>query len=151
VNSLVTNAAAHDLLYYDAADVTRQERGVAGPDETGIGAVTTAATGAPRHVQQIPVASGTSNPSGTWKVLVIANNPAEGAYRHESIEDAEVFIQKLGLQLGYNVDLWDKAYPGLSLPDTPFTSAANLSQYKVIIGDSSVGNNTLVTNWKMKD
>ncbi len=159
VDSLVSNSAAHDLLYYDAADVIRQERGLPGPTESGLGAVTTPSTGAPRHPQLVPMASGTSNPGAPWKVLVIANNctynvttgQCPGDYRHESIEDGEVIIQKLGQQLGFNVDIWDKAYPSLSTPDTPFTSAADLSQYKVIIGDSSVGNNTLVTNWRMKD
>ena len=38
-----------------------------------------------------------------------------------------------------------------SLSDTPFTSAANLAQYEVIIGDSSVGNNVLNTAYRMKD
>ena len=60
-------------------------------------------------------------------------------------------IQELGAQKGFDVDLWDQQWPAQSLNDTPFTSAANLAQYKVIIGNSSVGNNTFNTAYTMKD
>jgi type 1 glutamine amidotransferase len=142
VNSLVPAGDARTLLVTDAQDVIRQERGLPGPDETGLGAVSEPLAGAKRHVQQIPAAP-SHNPNATFKVLVFANNT--GDFRHESIEDGEVLIQQLGKQYGFDVDIWDKARPDVSLPSTPFTTAANLAQYKVLIGDSSVGNNTLST------
>jgi type 1 glutamine amidotransferase len=140
VNAIVPAGAARDLLVTDAQDVIRQERGLPGPDETGLGAVSEPLAGARRHVQQIPAAP-SHNANATFKVLVFANNP--GDFRHESIEDAEVMIQQLGKQYGFDVDIWDRARPDISLPSTPFTTVENLSQYKVLIGDSSVGNNTL--------
>jgi type 1 glutamine amidotransferase len=142
VNSIVPAGSARDLLVTDAQDVIRQERGLPGPDETGLGAVSEPMAGAKRHVQQIPAAP-SHNANATYKVLVFANNP--GDFRHESIEDAEVLIQQLGKQYGFDVDIWDRARPDISLPSTPFTTLANLQQYKVLIGDSSVGNNTLTT------
>ncbi|WP_196807613.1 ThuA domain-containing protein [Candidatus Solirubrobacter pratensis] len=148
VNALVPAGDARNLLVTDAQDVIRQERGLPGPDETGIGAVSEPMAGAPRHNQQVPTAP-SHNANATFKVLVFANNP--GDYRHESIEDAAVLIQQLGKQYGFDVDIWDKARPDISTPDTPFSSAANLTQYKVLIGDSSVGNNTLVTAFTMKN
>ena len=140
VNAIVPAGSARDLLVTDAQDVIRQERGLPGPDETGLGAVSEPLAGAKRHVQQIPAAP-SHNPNATFKVLVFANNP--GDFRHESIEDGEVLIQQLGKQYGFDVDIWDRARPDISLPSTPFTTAADLAQYKVLIGDSSVGNNTL--------
>ena len=60
-------------------------------------------------------------------------------------------LQELGAAKGFDVDLWDQSWPAQSLNDTPFTSAANLAQYAVIIGDSSVGNNTFNAAYTMKD
>ncbi len=148
VNALVPAGDARTLLVTDAQDVIRQERGLPGPDETGLGAVSEPLAGARRHVQQTPAAP-SHNPNATFKVLVFANNT--GDFRHESIEDGEVLIQQLGQQYGFDVDIWDKARPTISTTDTPFSSAANLAQYKVLIGDSSVGNNTLSTAFTMKD
>ena len=78
-------------------------------------------------------------------------NKNDGSFRHPAIEDAEVMLQQLGAQKGFDVDLWDPSWPAQSLPDTPFTSAANLAKYAVIIGNSSVGNNTFNAAYTMKD
>jgi type 1 glutamine amidotransferase len=150
VNALVSDAGARTLLVTDAQDVIRQERGLPGPDESGLGAVSEPLAGAKRHPQQSPAAP-KHNPNATFKVLVFANDQPGGGYRHESIEDAEVLIQQLGAQYGFDVDIWDKLHLDVSTPDTPFTSAENLAQYKVIIGDSSVGNSVLSTAYRMKD
>src|SRR4029079_11233580 len=53
-NSIAPAGSARDLLVTDAQDVIRQERGLPGPDETGLGAVSEPMAGAKRHVQQIP-------------------------------------------------------------------------------------------------
>ncbi len=90
------------------------------------------------------------NANAKFKVLVIANKN-DGSFRHPAIEDAEVTLQELGAAKGFDVDLWDPSWPAQSLADTPFTSAANLAQYAVIIGDSSVGNNTFNAAYTMKD
>jgi type 1 glutamine amidotransferase len=137
-----------DLLAADAQDVIRQERGLRGPDATGLGVTTEPSTGAAPHPLVTPAAPA-HNPGAKFKVLVISNR--SDGFRHESIEDDEALIQDLGRRYGFDVDIWDYMHPDQSLPDTPFTSAADLAQYKVIVGDSSVGNNTFRTNYTMKD
>jgi type 1 glutamine amidotransferase len=129
--------------------VTRQVRGVAdAPAPSDLGVTSQAYPGQPRHLY-VPPAMPTHNPNAKYKVLVISQR--SDGFRHPAIEDAEVLLQQMGAKYGFDVDLWDYAYPNQSLPDTPFTSAANLAQYKVIIGNSSVGNNTFRTNYTMKD
>ena len=144
----VAVADVRDLLAGDVQDLIRQERGLPGPDASGLGVTSEASTGAKRHPLVTP-APPSHNANAKYKVLVISNR--SDGFRHESIEDGEVLIQKLGQQYGFDVDIWDYLHPNESLPDTPFTSAANLAQYKVIVGDSSVGNNTFKTNYTMKD
>jgi type 1 glutamine amidotransferase len=149
VSVLVPAGSTRDLLVTDAQDVIRQERGLSGPDETGLGSTSEAVPGAERHPLVFPAAP-VHNANAKYRVLVMANHSTD--FRHESIEDGEVLIQKLGAQYGFDVDIWDYLHPAQSVSDTPFTSAADLlSKYKVIIGDSSVGNNTLVTNYTMKN
>ena len=80
----------------------------------------------------------TRNPNAKFKVLVISNARTASAIRRS--RTATSLIQQLGPQHGFDVDLWDYSYPAESLNDTPFTSAADLAKYKVIIGNSSVGN-----------
>ena len=80
---------------------------------------------------------------------MIASGP--GGFRHQSIEDGHVLFQQLGRENGFDVDIWDSSYPAESLPDTPFTSAADLAKYKVIIGNSSVGQTVFQTAYTMKD
>ena len=67
--------------------------------------------------------AGPRTPNAKFKVLVIANKN-DGSFRHPAIEDAEVMLQQLGAAKGFDVDLWDPSWPAQSLPDTPFTSAA---------------------------
>jgi type 1 glutamine amidotransferase len=149
VRSSVTDEKARNLLATDGQDVTRQVRGIPDPPAPADLGITSAAyPGQPRHLYEPPAAP-TANPNAKYKVLVISQR--SDGFRHPAIEDAEVMIQKLGQQYGFDVDLWDYAYPAQSLPDTPFTSAAALAKYKVIIGNSSVGNNTFRTNYTMKD
>ncbi len=142
---------AGNLLVGDSLDVARQVSGVPdAPDPSDLGVTSERYPGPPQHLYKAPTGS-TNFPNATFKVLVIGPKN-DGSYRHESIEDAEEMIQKLGQQYGFNVDYWDAVHPSpVSLPDTPFTSAANLAQYKVIIGDSSVGNNTFNAAYTMKD
>jgi type 1 glutamine amidotransferase len=149
-NGIVVNNAARDLLVTDSQAVARQVRGIADPaDPADLGVTSQVYPGQPRHLY-VPPANPVHNPNATFKILVIANRP-DGSYRHPAIEDAEVMLQQLGAQRGFDVDIWDAQYPTQSLPDTPFTSAANLAKYKVIVGDSSVGNNTFDDAYEMKD
>ena len=73
-------------------------------------------------------------------------------FRHPAIEDGHVLIQQLG-----RAERLRRRHLGLQLSapsrcrDTPFTSAADLAKYKVIIGNSSVGLNTFRTAYTMKD
>jgi type 1 glutamine amidotransferase len=150
VRGTVANEKARNLLATDAQDVTRQVRGIAdAPAPADLGVTTERYPGQPRHPYVTP-AMPTANPNAKFKVLVIANK-SDGSFRHPAIEDAEVMLQQLGAAKGFDVDLWDQSWPAQSLPDTPFTSAANLAKYAVIIGDSSVGNNTFSAAYTMKD
>jgi type 1 glutamine amidotransferase len=151
VRSTVANEKARNLLATDAQDVTRQVRGIPDPAAPAdLGVTTERYPGQPRHPYLTP-AMPTHNANAKFKVLVIANKSGDGSFRHPAIEDAEVMLQELGAAKGFDVDLWDQSWPTQSLPDTPFTSAANLAQYAVIIGDSSVGNNTFNAAYTMKD
>ncbi|WP_037503399.1 ThuA domain-containing protein [Solirubrobacter soli] len=149
VRSTVTTTSLSNLFVTDAQDVIRQQRGLPAPTVDGLGITTERYPGQPRHPYLTP-AMPTANPGAKFKVLVIANKN-DGSFRHPAIEDAEVTLQELGAAKGFDVDLWDPSWPTQSLPDTPFTSAANLAKYAVIIGDSSVGNNTFNAAYTMKD
>jgi type 1 glutamine amidotransferase len=146
----VTNADARNTLITDTNDVVRQLRGIpdaAAPPDLGVTQV--AAAGQPRHLY-VPPGPPVRNANPAFKILVIANKQ-DGSFRHPAIEDAEVMLQELGRQHNFDVDIWDPQYPNSGPSDTPFTSAANLAQYKVIVGDSSVGNNTFNSAYRMKD
>ena len=150
VRSDVSNAKTRDLLVTDAQDVIRQQRGIPdAPAPADLGITSERYPGQPRHPYVTP-AMPVHNANATFKVLVIANK-SDGSFRHPAIEDATVMLQELGAAKGFDVDLWDQSYPAQSLNDTPFTSAANLAQYAVIIGNSSVGNNTFSAAYTMKD
>ncbi len=150
VRGTVSDATLRDLLVADAQDVIRQQRGIPdAPAPADLGVTSARYPGQPRHLY-VPPAMPTHNANAKFKVLVIANKN-DGSFRHPAIEDAEVMLQQMGAQKGFDVDLWDASFPEQSLPDTPFTSAANLAQYAVIIGDSSVGNNTFSAAYTMKD
>ncbi|MDA0168252.1 ThuA domain-containing protein [Solirubrobacter taibaiensis] len=144
----IANADVRNLLVGDAQELIRQKRGIASPEPTGLGVVTEAAAGAPRHPYVKP-ALPAANPGAKFKVLVIANGP--GGFRHPAIEDGHVLIQRLGRENGFDVDIWDSSWPAESLPQTPFTSAADLAKYKVIIGNSSVGTTVFRTAVTLPD
>ena len=149
--SAVTNADARNTLIARHQRRGRQLRGIpdaAAPADLGI--TQTPAAGAPRHLY-VPPSAPVRNASPAFKVLVFSNRQGDGSFRHPAIEDAEVAIQELGRKYNFDVDIWDPQYPNAGPSDTPFSSAANLAQYKVIIGDSSVGNNVLNTAYRMKD
>ena len=147
----LSNADARNTLITDNNDVIRQLRGIPGDAApTDLGITQAAAAGAPRHLF-VPPSVPVRNASPAFKVLVFSNRQGDGSFRHPAIEDAEVAIQELGRKYNFDVDVWDPQYPNAGPSDTPFTSAANLAQYKVIIGDSSVGNNVLNTAYRMKD
>ena len=151
VRSSVTDEKARNLLATDGQDVARQTRGIPdAPAPADLGITSERYPGQPRHPYVTP-AMPTHNAGAKFKVLVIANWTPD--FRHPAIEDATVMIQELGAQYGFDVDLWDQQWPTQSLPDTPFTSAADLAKYAVIIGNSSVaaGNGQFKTNFVMKD
>jgi type 1 glutamine amidotransferase len=151
VRSDVANETARNLLATDAQDVTRQVRGIAdAPAPADLGITAERYPGQPRHPYIIP-AMPVHNANAKFKVLVVANKNGDGSFRHPAIEDATLMLQELGAAKGFDVDLWDPYWPTQSLSDTPFTSAANLAQYAVIIGNSSVGNNTFNAAYTMKD
>jgi len=147
----ITNGDARNTLITDNNDVIRQLRGI--PDDAApadLGVTQQPAAGASRHLS-VPPSAPVRNANPAFKVLVFSNRQGDGSFRHPAIEDAEVMLQELGRKYNFDVDVWDPQYPNAGPADTPFSSAANLAQYKVVIGDSSVGNNVLSTAYRMKD
>jgi len=145
VGSLVAAGDAQSRLLGDAADALNQARGVAAPTYSGLGLAYTAADTTPLHLYQPPAPESDNVSNPDFRVLVYVNQGARlgtdaAGYRHESIEDVEVMLQKLGHEHNFAVDIWDYAHPEASVASDPFASLANLQQYKAIIGDSSVGN-----------
>ena len=70
-----------------------------------------------------------------YKVLVVGQTLG---FRHSHIDDTTLAVIQLGQENGFSVDVWDSRQPSLTLPTTPFTSAADLSQYASIIFASPV-------------
>ena len=70
-----------------------------------------------------------------YKVLVVGQTLG---FRHSHIDDTTLAVIQLGEENGFSVDVWDSRQPSLTLPTTPFTSAADLSQYASIIFASPV-------------
>jgi type 1 glutamine amidotransferase len=86
-----------------------------------------------------------ATPGAKYKVLI---NGRAGGFRHQSIVDFEALYQDLGLENGFDVDVWDPnigASPGrqapidVSLPTSPFTNMETLRQYKTVVFNSTVG------------
>ena len=88
---------------------------------------------APTQAAPQPVTSAVK--AAPYKVLVVGKTLG---FRHSHIEDTTDAVIKLGQENGFTVDVWDDKQPTLTLPTTPFTSAANLSQYATIIFASNV-------------
>jgi type 1 glutamine amidotransferase len=92
------------------------------------------------------------NPDAKYKVLV---NGRAGGFRHQSIVDFEALIQDLGIENGFDVEIWDpninagpgrQAPPNVSLPTSPFMDLDALKQYKTVVFDSTVGRGAQALN-----
>ena len=93
-----------------------------------------------------------ANPEATYKVLV---NGRAGGFRHQSIVDFEALIQDLGIENGFDVEVWDpninatpgrQAPPEVSLPTSPFMNLETLRQYKTVVFNSTVGRGAQALN-----
>ena len=148
----VGHADARNTLSADAQDVIRQLRGI--PDAPAPSRPRRHAgrrrRAAPRHLY-VPPSAPVRNANPAFKVLVFSNRAGDGSFRHPAIEDAEVMIQELGRQNNFDVDVWDPQYPGAGPAERRSPAPRTSAQYKVIIGDSSVGNSVLNTAYRMKD
>ena len=85
-----------------------------------------------------------------YEVLVVGETLG---FRHSHIDDTTRAIIALGEEHGFSVDVWDPpqgsspGQPALTLPSSPFTTAADLSKYATIIFASPVdGTNNLDPN-----
>jgi type 1 glutamine amidotransferase len=142
VRTDVPAGTVRTLFTTDAEDLQRQARGTAAPGVAGLGVTSAPAKGANQHLFVSPLMSSSKaggNASARFKVLVISNC-ADG-FRHESIQTTERVIGQLGKDNNFDVDVYDYVFPDVSVSN-PFTSLDNLKKYKVIVGVSSVGNNT---------
>jgi type 1 glutamine amidotransferase len=85
-----------------------------------------------------------------YEVLVVGKTLG---FRHSSIDEATRAIIGLGEEHGFTVDVWDPpndsggwwgpgspGQPDLTLPSTPFTTAADLAKYETIVFVSPVDN-----------
>jgi hypothetical protein len=76
-----------------------------------------------------------------YRVLVVGETLG---FRHSHIDDTTNAIIALGEEHGFDVDVWDPpqgtspGQPALTLPASPFTSAAELSKYATIVFASPV-------------
>ena len=97
-----------------------------------------------------PPAAKAPTATGTYKVLVVGKTLG---FRHSHIDETTNAVIDMGRTSGFTVDVWDPpnssggwwgpgspGQPALSLASTPFTSAANLSQYASIVFASPVDN-----------
>src|SRR3954454_7930854 len=89
-----------------------------------------------------------SIPNPKYKILITGRSGPLGAFRHENIVDVEWMVQQLGMQNGFDVDIWDpnigggpgrQTPAGVSLATSPFLDPAQLAQYKTIVFMSTVG------------
>jgi glucose/arabinose dehydrogenase/type 1 glutamine amidotransferase len=109
--------------------IDQVEHGPPPTDGTGVTATPAPTPAALPTVTPAPMAP---NPDAEYKILLTTGRRTTG-FRHNSIPDAIVAIQKLGAKHGFDVDLFDPAYPDVSLPTSPFTSAKDLAQYKAVV------------------
>lgn len=78
-----------------------------------------------------------------YQVLVVGETLG---FRHSHIDETTNAIIALGEEHGFSVDVWDPpqgnspGQPALTLPSSPFTTAADLSKYATIIFASPVDN-----------
>jgi type 1 glutamine amidotransferase len=79
-----------------------------------------------------------NNPDAKYDVLVYSETTG---FRHDHIPHTILAIQKLGIEHGFNVDVYDPQLPTVSLPASPFTSLEALQKYETIVFESTVGHN----------
>lgn len=83
----------------------------------------------------VGVAAAPAQADDEYKVLVVGETLG---FRHSHIDDTTLAVMQLGEENGFSVDVWDSRQPDLTLTSTPFSSAADLSQYATIIFASPV-------------
>ncbi|MDH6181781.1 putative cell wall-binding protein/type 1 glutamine amidotransferase [Microbacteriaceae bacterium SG_E_30_P1] len=131
-----------DALVQDGEFLRNVLLGATPPAVTG-GVVVTPGTGSNRYPLTLPTAAPVSHANPDFKVLVFANRP--GAFRHEHIPYTEALIMQLAQENNFDADLYDYLSPDDSVAN-PFETLENMQQYDAIIGVSSVGTSTFVTN-----
>ncbi|HVI38973.1 MAG TPA: ThuA domain-containing protein, partial [Gaiellales bacterium] len=154
LQQFVTAAAATPALSSSGSALIDQLNGKA-VDTTGTGVTVGAAEPDVQAIRVfnnplIPVAI----PNAKYKILVTGRSGPSGAFRHEAIVDFEWMIQQLGAANGFDVDIWDpningspgrQTPVGVSLATSPFLDPNQLSQYKTIVFDSTVGRDNTST------
>jgi type 1 glutamine amidotransferase len=78
------------------------------------------------------------NPKAKYDVLVYSETTG---FRHDHIPHTIAAIQKLGVEHGFNVDVYDPQLPSVSMPASPFTSIDTLAKYETVVFESTVGHN----------
>ncbi|MBY8875106.1 ThuA domain-containing protein [Micromonospora sp. PLK6-60] len=126
--------SARDTLVGDARYLRQQVTNTL-PEEPATGMTVTPAAGPNPIPAATPLAASTNFPGAGYRVLYFS---ATKGFRHDHIPDTALLVQQLGEQYGFDVDIWDPRLAPMSLPSTPFTSAADLAKYKTIIFSSPV-------------
>src|SRR3954451_22604764 len=149
MQQFVTAAAATPVLSSSGSALIDQLNGKA-VDTTGTGVTVGAAEPDVQAIRGFnnPLVPVALVPPAKYKILVTGRSGPSGAFRHEAIVDFEWMIQQLGMQNGFDVDIWDpningspgrQAPAGVSLTTSPFLDLNTLKQYKTIVFDSTVG------------
>src|SRR4051794_21419840 len=157
LQQFVTAAAATPVLSSSGKALIDQLNGKA-VDTTGTGVTVGAAEPDVQAIRVFnnPLVPVALVPPAKYKILVTGRSGPSGAFRHEAIVDFEWMIQQLGMQNGFDVDIWDpningspgrQTPAGVSLTTSPFLDLNTLKQYKTIVFDSTVGrDNTSTVN-----
>jgi type 1 glutamine amidotransferase len=127
---------ARETLADDAEYLIDQLRGRLDP-EPATGLTTTSAPSPPFFPDPV-LAPLPHNPRAGYDVLVYSETTG---FRHDHIPHTIKAIQDLGIEHGFNVDVYDPQLPSVSLPTSPFLSLETLSKYETIVFESTVGHN----------
>ena len=132
----VADRAARDTLTADARYLIDKATGSL-PAEPPTGTTSEPAQGPARFPDPV-LAPLPPVPGADYDVLVYSETTG---FRHDHIPHTILAIQKLGVQHGFNVDVYDPQLPTVSLPTSPFLSLEALEKYETIVFESTVGHN----------
>jgi type 1 glutamine amidotransferase len=135
-SSQVRRGDARETLTGDARYLIDQLDGDLDPEpETGL---TSRPAEGPEFIPDPVLSPLPHNPRARYDVLVYSETTG---FRHDHIPHTILAIQRLGIEHGFNVDVYDPQLPSVSMPASPFLSLDTLERYETIVFESTVGHN----------